>query len=155
MGKGIFHASKIPITDGRDLNAMSNALVKQQEDFVKNAASKLIPNSGNATQHTNGAANPSKPSSNGETAGANVPVPDGAPYTDGTNQQNANQSHNILQRAVSDVEGVNKQALNSAHNVAHGIVGSIPGGQQASQFTHGLAQNFIPGSIGAANGGGN
>ena len=148
MGKGIFHAPKIPITDGRDLNAVSNALVKQQEDFLKNAASKLIPNGGKATQQTNGSADPSKPSGNDEVASSNVPVPDDAPNTNGANQQNANQDPNLFQKAVSDVEGINNKALDGVHNVAHGIVGNLPGGNEASKLTHGVAQNFIPGSSG-------
>ena len=174
MGKGIFHAPKIPITAGRDLNALSNALLKQQEDFVKNAASKLIPNGGGASQYGNGAADPSKPATNGEAAGANVPVPDGAPYADGVNKQSGvpnsqgvsmgqtqpqatsdgYQHPDLLQKAAYDVHAINKQALGTAHDAAHGFVGNLPGGNQASQFTHGLAQNFIPGSIAAGTGGG-
>lgn len=147
---------------------MSNALMKQQEDFVKNTASKLKPNGG---PYTNGTAVPSKPMTNGDAAGANVPLPDGVPQTDGVDQQDgvpngqgvngeaqpqstldAQENPNLFQKAVSDVHAVNKQALGTAHDVAHGVVGHIPGGDQASQFTHGLAQNFIPGTNGDRNG---
>lgn len=149
---------------------MSNALMKQQEEFVKNTASKLKPNGG---LNTDGTAVPSKPVTNGDAASANVPIPDGvpktdgAPQTDGVNQQDgvpngqgvngeaqpkstpdAQQNPNLFQKAVSDVHAVNKQALGTAHDVAHGVAGHIPGGDQASQFTHGLAQNFIPGTTG-------
>lgn len=125
---------------------MSNALLKQQEDFVKNAASKLIPGGNNVLQHTNGSVDPSNPSANGGAAAANTSTLAGAPDTNGATQQNGHQNQNIIQKTVSGVEELNKQALDGVHNVAHGVVEHIPGGHQASQLTHGLVQNFIPGS---------
>lgn len=177
QGKGIHHAPLIPITAGRDLNALSNALIKQQQDFVKNAASKIIPNGDHAPSAPEATTAP--PQANREQAEANVPVPDGAPTVD-TNQPNGGQQngqqivppsdqqaqngqqgaqtapngqHNqqnngFLRQVVSDVAAVPKNAIGTAHDVTHGVVNNLPGGQQASNITHGIADKVIPGGHG-------
>jgi len=158
QGKGIHHAPKIPITAGRDLNALSNALKKQQEDFVK-GASKLLPNGNKASEIPPKATN-GVPQTNGGQAGANVPSPVGAPTAD-ANQQNdqqlpqngqqvssveqGQQNNGLLHKVVSDVVAVPKNAIGTAHDVTHGVVGHLPGGKQAENITHGIAENLIPG----------
>ena len=162
QGKGIHHAPQIPITAGRDLNAMSNALKKQQEDFVK-GASKLLPNGNKAPEAPQKATN-GVPQTNGEQAGANVPVPDEAPTADPNQQngqqngqqvpsneqqvQNGQKNNGFLHKVVSDAVDVPKNAISTAHDVTHDVVGLIPGGKQAENITHGIADNLIPGGHG-------
>lgn len=145
VGKGIFHAPKFSITEGSDLNALQNALKKQQEDW-KNGISKLRPiGKSTATQHLS---DPSEPSQNGEAASAKAPVPDSAPDTNGANQQNGDQKQNIFQKAKSGIEDLNKPAFDSVHHVTHDVVEHVPGGHQATDLTHGLIRNFVAGSSG-------
>lgn len=180
QGKGVHHAPLIPITAGRDLNAMSNALKKQQEDFVK-GASKLLPNGNKAPEApqevTNGV-----PQTNGEHAGANVPVPDKAPAVDLNQQngqqndqqvpsneeqaqnsqkngqqddqqaQNSQQNNGFLHKVVSDAITVPKNVVGTAHDVTHDVVGHIPGGKQAENITHGIAGSLLPGGHGLLSG---
>lgn len=152
IGKGVFRAPKIPITAGRDLNAMSDALVKQEEDFVHNKASKLNPNGDKSRQQVDGVVDPAKLAANREAAGTNVSIPDGAPYMDGVSQQSGvpndqgppDNSHNpsFLHKTISGASSVNKKVAGSAHDVAHGFVGNLPGGDSVSQAAHGFVNNF-------------
>ena len=157
MGQGVFRAPKLPVAVA-DVNY--GALKKEQEDFVKNKASKLMPNGDATSQYTNGTADPTKPATNAEAAGASVPVPNGAPYTDGVNQPQrqatsaGKDNPDLLNRAISDFSAINNQAVGTAHNIAHGFVSSVPGGSSVSHMTHGIAQNFMPESRAAAFGSG-
>ncbi|KAJ6007231.1 hypothetical protein N7522_005582 [Penicillium canescens] len=152
VGQGVFRAPKLPVAVG-DVNY--GALKKEQEDFVKNKASKLMPNGDAPSQYTDGTADPTKPATTAAAAGASVPVPNGAPYIDGVNQpqQQATSARkynpDLLDRAISDFSAINKQAVGTAHNIAHGFVSSVPGGSSASHMAHGIAQNFIPESSAA------
>jgi len=165
QGKGIHHAPQIPITAGRDLNALSNALKKQQEDFVK-GASKLLPNGNKASETPQNATNGIS-QANGGQAGASVPVPDGAPTADPDQQngqqlpqndqqvpngQQGQQNNGLLHKVVSDVAAVPKNAIGTAHDVTHDVVGNLPGGKQAQNITHGIADNLIPGGHGLLGG---
>lgn len=131
---------------------------------MTNAANKVIPNGNHASYPANGAANPeSNPGDDGQ-AGANVPLPNGAPGDFQTNgqsqqapqqdpqqnglQQNGQQNPNVLHKVVSDVAAVPGQAAGTAHDVAHSAVNVLPGGKQATQLTHGIAQNLVPGGHG-------
>ncbi|KAJ5758694.1 hypothetical protein N7520_005850 [Penicillium odoratum] len=171
VGKGVFRAPKLPIGVASDINY--NALKKEQDDFVMNKASKLMPN-GTDSSHGTGTADSIKSAINGEAAGATMPVLNGVPSVNGVDQQNgvpnsqnltngqpqqqlvptAKESSSLLNRAISDFSAINKKTVGTAHDIAHGFVESIPGGQSASKLTHGIAQNFIPGSDGASGSGG-
>ena len=131
---------------------------EEQDELVKKKASKLTPNYGVPSQYPDGTYNPTKPVANAEPAGASVPMPDGAPSTDGITQPQqqptpANKDDaDFMGRAVSDFNAFNKQAVGTAHNIAHGFVNSVPGGSSASNWTHEMARDFIPGSNAAAPG---
>lgn len=128
---------------------------------MTNAANKVIPNGHYPTKK---AANPASDPSNDGQAGANVPLPNGAPGDSQPNgqpqrapqqngQQNGQQNPNFLHKVVSDVAAVPGQAVGTVHDVTHSAANVLPGGQQATHLTHDLAQNLVPGGHGLLHGG--
>ena len=173
VGQGVYHAPKIPLNAGRDLNALSNDLADQNKDPI-NAGPKFSHKENGVAKPVNGATNPPD-ATNGAQPVANVPVPanggptqngqqapvqnqtpvqnyqpvpvqDQAPVQNGqqTPVQNSQQDPNLLHK-IAQVPG---QAIGTAHDVTHNVVGQLPGGQQAQHLTHGLANTFIPGHHG-------
>ncbi|KAF7590130.1 hypothetical protein BBP40_003243 [Aspergillus hancockii] len=136
QGQGIHHPPKIPVTAGRDLNALSNALKKQHQDKLHEAVSKV----------SNGIKAPLKANAPSNGVSSNLgqtPLPTN-PFQNGNGVANGNgNTHpNILHQAVSSTAAIPQHALGSVHDVTHNAVSHLPGGQQATDFTHGLVHPF-------------
>ncbi|KAJ6084361.1 hypothetical protein N7486_011161 [Penicillium sp. IBT 16267x] len=71
---------------------------------------------------------------------------------DGLQQQQPSTKENFgfLNRAINEFGEINQKTVGTAHDLAHGFVNSVPGGSSASQFTHGIAQGFMPSSDGVS-----
>lgn len=164
VGKGVFRAPKLAAAAASDINY--SALKKQQDEFIKEKLSNLMPNGPYASQNANGAADPTKPATYSEGAGATVPVPNEAPPINSVDQQSSMRGYqnlsdgqlqhqpstkenpSLLNRAITDSGEVSQKAVGTAHDLAHGFVNSVPGGSSASHLAHGIAQGFIPNSDG-------
>lgn len=162
MGKGVFRAPKLAAAVASDINY--SALKKQQDEFIKEKISNLMPNGPDASQYANSTAEPTKPATYSEAAGATVPVPNEGPpinsvdqqssmrgyqnLSDGQLQPSTKENPSVLNRAITDSGEISQKAVGTAHDLAHGFVNSVPGGSSASQLAHGIAQGFIPNSDG-------
>ncbi|KAE8389860.1 heme peroxidase [Aspergillus alliaceus] len=138
-GQGIHHPPKTPVTAGRDLNALSNALKKQHQEKLQETISKAA---NGLTAPLKGLI-PSSGASNGASTPGQLPLPI-SPFQNGNGVANGNgNSHpNILHQAVSSAAAIPQHTLSSVHDVTHHAVSHLPGGQQVTDFTHGLAHPF-------------
>lgn len=170
MGKGVFHAPKLAAAVASDINY--NALKQEQDELIKNKLSNVMPNGPDASQYANGTADPTKPATYSEAAGARVPVPNGGPPTKAVDQQSNMPGYQglpdgqpqqlqqpftkdhpgFLSGAITDFGEISQKTVGTAHDLAHGFVNSVPGGRSASQLTHGIAQGFMPSSDGTSGG---
>ncbi|KAL2006622.1 hypothetical protein VTN00DRAFT_9290 [Thermoascus crustaceus] len=150
-GKGVFQPPAIPVTAGQDLNALSNALIKQAQEGVKGAVSHANGTYANGAQsngHPNGPANgsatpaPAADDQNEEKAKAKVPPQNQEPGNADAQKQKAggqaqnggqNGHHNghfnpikqVITTAgnvVNTAAHVPGAALNVADGVTHGVV---------------------------------
>lgn len=137
-GKGVHKPPEVPVTAGRDMNALSNALVKQHNQGVQQAAPQMA-NGGIGTPLTH----MMHPSAQGHGA----PLAShfaGAPATNDVSRGHPDLSTHFASSAV----GLPKQALGVAHDAVHSTLDHIPGGQQATNFAHGLADGVAyPGHL--------
>ncbi|KAF7625730.1 prostaglandin G/H synthase 2/cyclooxygenase 2, pgh2/cox2 [Aspergillus flavus] len=141
QGQGIHHPPKIPVTAGRDLNALSNALKKQHQDKLQETVSKVA----NGVTAPLTKLIPSNGPSNGASTPGHLPLPIN-PFQNGNGNSNGvangNTHPSLLHQAVSSAAAIPQHALGTVHDVAHNTVGHLPGGQQVTDFTHGLVHPF-------------
>ena len=140
-GQGIHNPPEVPVTAGRDLNALSNALKKQHQDKLQETVSKAA----NGVISPLTKLIPSNGPSNGASTSGHLPLPIN-PFQNGNGNGVANgdgNTHpNLLHQAVSSAAAIPQHALGTVHDVAHNTVGHLPGGQQVTDFTHGLVHPF-------------
>ncbi|KAB8078973.1 heme peroxidase [Aspergillus leporis] len=138
-GQGIHHPPKTPVTAGRDLNALSNALKKQHQDKLQETVFK----GSNGIKVPLKGLVPSNAPSNGVSTPGHTPLPANLFQNgNGVANGNGNTHPNLLHQAVSSAAAIPQHALGTVHDVTHSTIGHIPGGQQVTDFTHGLADPF-------------
>ncbi|KAK2731617.1 hypothetical protein FQN57_003270 [Myotisia sp. PD_48] len=117
-GAGIYQPPMIPIAEGRNLTAMSNALIRQAKEKV---SEEEVPN-GKPISHANGLH-----LQNGGVAAPKPRLPG--------DLQNIHPG--ILQQLIKAAAAIPREAFDTAQDLAQDAVSFLPGGNDVSKLGHG------------------